>query len=122
MKATLASRLVVWVGVPAALLFAVILWFSSQRSVRHVIAETESKARETARYHAERLNAKLAEAGKIPAIHARAMESGAFTTKQQVEDYLRLVVEKNPEVYGSCIVFRPYGFQPEDNAYGPYFY
>lgn len=122
MRATLARRLVVWVGVPATALFAAVLWFSSQRSLRHVVAETESRARETALYHAERVNGRLAQAAKIPTMHARAMESGAFTTKPQLEKYLREVVEKNPDIYGSCIVFRPYGFEPAENGYGPYFY
>ncbi len=122
MKATLATRLVVWVGVPAALLFAAILWFSSQRSVRHVIAETESKARAMARSAAEEINGRLAEAAKIPAMHARVMESGAITTKPLLESYLRAVVEKNPEIYGSCIVFRPSGFDPETTGYGPYYF
>ncbi len=122
MTAPLATRLAVWVGVPAALLFAAILWFSSQRSVRRVLAETESKARQTARYHAERINSRLAEAAMIPAMHARALESGAFTTSEQVEHYLREVVEKNPDIYGSCIVFKPRGFDPELYGYGPYFY
>ncbi len=122
MKATLATRLVVWVGVPATVLFAAILWFSSQRSVRHVVAETESKARAMARSAADQINGRLGEAAKIPAMHARAMESGAFTTKPHLEGYLRAVVEKNPEIYGSCIVFRPHGFDPEENGYGPYYY
>jgi sigma-B regulation protein RsbU (phosphoserine phosphatase) len=122
MRATLASRLAVWVGIPAGLLFVAILWFSSQRSVRHVVAETESKARETARYHAERINSRLAEAAQIPAMHARVMESGAFATRETLERYLRDVVEKNPQIYGSCIVFRPYSFDAELNGYGPYFY
>jgi len=122
MKATLANRLAVWVGIPAAILFAALLWFSSQRSVRRVLAETESKARQTARYHAERMNSQLAEAAKIPAMHARAMESGAFTTRETLERYLREVVEKNPDIYGSCIAFKPYGFDSTENGYGPYFY
>jgi sigma-B regulation protein RsbU (phosphoserine phosphatase) len=122
MKATLARRLVIWVGAPAALLFAAILWFSSQRSVRHVVAETESRAREMARYQAERINGRLAEAAKISAMHARVMETGAFTTKEQLEGYIREVVDKNPDIYGSCIVFRPYGFDPALYGYGPYFY
>jgi len=122
MKATLSTRLIVWVGVPAALLFATVLWLSSLRSTRRVIAETESRARATARFYAARLDGQLKAAAEIPAMHARAMESGAFKTKEEVENYLRRVVEKNPQIYGSCIVFKPYGFDPAANGYGPYYY
>jgi len=122
MKATLSTRLIIWVGVPAALLFAGVLGLSSARSLQRVVAETESRARTTARFYAARLDGQLKAAAEIPQMHARAMESGAFKTKGEVEGYLRGVVENNPQIYGSCIVFKPYGFDPAENGYGPYFY
>jgi sigma-B regulation protein RsbU (phosphoserine phosphatase) len=122
MKATLSTRLIVWVGVPAALLFATVLWLSSLRSTRRVIAETESRARATARFYAARLDGQLKAAAEIPAMHARAVESGAFDTKAKLENFLREVVEKNPQIYGSCIVFKPYSFDPAEYGYGPYYY
>ncbi len=122
MKATLYTRLIVWVGVPAALLFAGVLWLSSTRSLQTVVAETEGRARATARHYAARLDGQLKAAAEIPAMHARAMESGAFRTKEEVETYLRGVVDKNPQIYGSCIVFKPYGFDPAEYGYGPYYY
>ena len=122
MKATLSTRLIIWVGVPAALLFAGVLGLSSARSLQRVVEETESRARTTARFHAARLEGQLRSAAEIPQMHARAMESGAFQTKEELETYLRGVVEKNPQIYGSCIAFKPYGFAPAENGYGPYYY
>jgi sigma-B regulation protein RsbU (phosphoserine phosphatase) len=122
MKVKLSTRLGLWVGLPAAALFAAVLYFSSQRSVRRVIGETERTARATARYHAARLDGQLAAAARIPQQHAQALESGVFTTVAELEAYLRSVVEKSPEIYGSCIVFKPHGFDPAVNAYGPYYY
>ena len=122
MKAELSTRLGLWVGLPAAGLFAAVLYFSSQRSVRRVIAETESTARATARYHAARLDGRLAAAARIPQQHAQVLESGVIGTRIELEDYLRSVVEKSPEIYGSCVAFRAYSFDPLASAYGPYFY
>ncbi len=122
MKATLSRRLLIWVGVPAALLFAAILWFSSQRSVRRVVAATEASARATARFQAARMDGRLREAAKIATMHGRALESGIFHSRPELEAYLRLVVEKNTEIYGSCLAFKPHGFDPELTAYAPYFY
>ena len=122
MKATLARRLVIWIGVPAALLFAALLWFSSQRSVRRVVAATEATARATARFQAARIDGRLREAARIATMHARALESGIFHSRAELESYLRLVVEKNEEIYGSCLAFKPHSFDPEVNAYAPYFY
>ena len=122
MKAKLSTRLGLWVGLPAAALFAAVFYFSSQRSVRRVIAETEVGARATARYHAARLDGQLAAAARIPQQHAQTMEAGIIRTGSELETYLREVVEKSPEIYGSCIVFKPRGFDPAVNAYGPYYY
>jgi sigma-B regulation protein RsbU (phosphoserine phosphatase) len=122
MKATLAGRLVILVGVPATILFAAILWLSSQRSVRRVVAETESSARATARYHAARVDGQLREAAKIATMHARTLEADVFGTQKELENYLRIAVEQNPEIYGSCIAFKPYGFEEEMRAYAPYYY
>ncbi|HEX8297404.1 MAG TPA: SpoIIE family protein phosphatase [Chthoniobacteraceae bacterium] len=122
MNAKLSTRLIVWVGVPGAVLFAGVLWFSSLRSVRRVVAETESTARATARFHAAHLQGRLLDAARIPLMHARALEAGSFRTRGELEGYLRQVVEKTPEIYGSCIAFRPHGFVPELADYAPYFY
>lgn len=122
MRPTLYKRLILWVGGPAAVLFAGVLWFSSQRSVQRVVIETEKSARAITRYHAERLNGKLSTAAKIPAMHVRVMESGVIRTPEDLESYLREAVGQSPEIYGSCIVFKPYGFIEGENAYGPYFY
>ena len=32
------------------------------------------------------------------------------------------MVEKNPEIYGSCVAFKPNGFDPALTAYAPYYY
>jgi sigma-B regulation protein RsbU (phosphoserine phosphatase) len=122
MKAKLSTRLGLWVGLPAMALFAAVLFFSSQRSVRRVIAETESTARATARYHAARLDGRLAAAARIPQQHAQTLESGVITARQELENYLRSVVEKSPEIYGSCIVFKPYSFDHAEYGYGPYYF
>jgi sigma-B regulation protein RsbU (phosphoserine phosphatase) len=122
MKSTLSRRLVIGAGVPAALLFAAILWFASQRSSRRVVAGTEASARATARFHAARVDGRLREAGKIATMHARTLESGVLKTREELENYLRIVVDQNAEIYGSCLAFRPYGFEEELRGYAPYFY
>ncbi len=112
----------VWIGVPAVLLFAFVLWFSAQRAVQRVIAQTQTSATATAQYHAARLDRTLNAAAKIPAMHALVMESGVITTPAQLEGYLRGVVGGNKDIYGSCIVFRPYSFVEGASGYGPYYY
>ena len=122
MNATLSRRLVVWIGVPGALLFAAVLWFSSQRSVRRVVSETEVSARTSARYFAARLDGRLSEAARIATMNAHTVESNLFRSREELENYLRSAVEANPEIYGSCVAFRPHGFDDTLYGYAPYYY
>ena len=122
MKATLSTRLIVWVGGPAAVLFAVVVWSASRRSFDRVAAQTEVSARFMARTYAEQVDVRLSAARKIPEMIGLTLETGALETPAKVEGFLREVLVRNPEVYGSCIAFRPYGLEETVSAYAPYFY
>jgi len=122
MKATLSTRLIVWVGVPAAVVLGVVVWNASRRSFDRVAAQTEELSRLMARTYAAELEDSLAEVRKIPEMIGRSLETGHFDTPEKVESYLREVLERNPEIYGSCIAFKPHGLDPEVTAYAPYWY
>jgi phosphoserine phosphatase RsbU/P len=121
-KGTLSARLIVWVGVPATLLFAVVITLASVRSSRRLAEEAKARAQTVARQHAAELEGVLRQAEKIPEMVALNMEQGALDTPEKVETFLRLTVEKNPEIYGSAIAFKPFGFKADVRDYGPYWY
>jgi len=122
MKVTLSTRLITWVGIPAALVLGFVVWNASRRSFDRVAAQTEELARLMARSSAAKIETELSRVQKIPEMIGRTLETGQFDTPAKVEDFLRQVVEKNPEIYGSCVAFKPNGFDPNVNAYAPYFY
>jgi hypothetical protein len=122
MNATLSTRLIVWVGVPAALVLGFVVWNASRRSFDRVAAQTEQLSRLMARSYAAELENGLSEVRKIPEMIGRTLETGHFDTPEKVESFLREVLEKNPEIYGSCIAFRPHGLNDALNAYAPYWY
>ena len=122
MKATLSTRLFVWIGVPAAGLFAVVVWSASRRSFDRVAAQTEEAARFMAKTYAEHFDVRLSTARKIPEMMGVTLETGALETPAMVEAFLRDVIVRNPDIYGSCIAFRPYGMEENVSAYAPYFY
>ncbi len=122
MKATLSTRLIVWVGVPAALALGVVVWNASRRSFDRVAAQTEQLSRLMARSYAAELENGLSKVRKIPEMIGRTLETGHFDTPEKVESFLRDIVEKNPEIYGSCIAYKPQGLDPAINAYAPYWY
>lgn len=84
-----------------------------------IIAQTQTSATAIAQNHAARLDRTLSAAAKISATHALVMESGVITTPAQLESYLRGIVAGNKDIYGSCVVFRPYGFVEGVSGYGP---
>jgi sigma-B regulation protein RsbU (phosphoserine phosphatase) len=123
LKGTLSARLIVWVGVPAALLFALVLAISAERSFDLVLKQAKANAEETAASHAARIETLLRQAQKIPELMAVELESGRLDTEAKVEEYLRIVVERNRDwIYGSCIAFKPRGFSPNRIGYAPYIY
>ena len=123
MKGTLSTRLIVWVGVPAALLFALVVGYGTLRSYQQVAKNAERSSRALAQAHAAKLEVLLREAQKIPEMMAVQLEEGDFDTEEKLLRYMRGVVERNhARIYGSCVAFKPYGFSPEVNGYAPYYY
>jgi len=123
LKGPLSTRLFVWVGVPAALLFALVVAISAQRSFDQVLLQAKVNAEETASSHAARIETLLRQSQKIPEMMAIELESGRLDTEAKVEEFLHTVVDRNRNlVYGSCIAFKPRGFSPDRTGYGPYVY
>lgn len=123
MKGTLSTRLIVWVGVPAAALFALVVSFGTLRSYQQVAKNAERSSRALAQAHAAKLEVLLREAQKIPEMMAVQLEEGDFDTEEKLLRYMRGVVEKNhTHIYGSCVAFKPFGFSADMSGYAPYYY
>jgi sigma-B regulation protein RsbU (phosphoserine phosphatase) len=121
-KVKLSTRLIIWVGVPAALLFGGVTWIASQRSFESVLEQTEQYTRGLAGYHAARLDKTLARASKIPEGIAVVLQAGSLDTEAKLERFLEQTVASSPEIYGSCIAFESGSFTPDKHFYAPYYY
>lgn len=122
MRANLSRRLLLWAGVPATILFGGVIVIASMRSHQRLIVETEQVARGLADYHAAQIESQLARASKIPQDLVLTLERGLLTSPPELEGYLREVIVRNPEIYGSCLAFEPGAFPGKEQAYGPYWY
>jgi sigma-B regulation protein RsbU (phosphoserine phosphatase) len=49
------------------------------------------------------------------------LENTSYTA-EELNDFLRSVVQNNDEIYGATIAFEPYMFDPGKQRYAPYFY
>ncbi len=122
MKTNLSRRLIIWVGLPALLLFGGVVWIASHRSFQRLVAQTEQYTRSLARSHASEIERRLSRAAKIPENLALTIESMVFETEQRLEAFLREAVVRNPEIYGSALAFEPNTFTLGKHYYAPYFY
>ena len=122
MKRNLSSRLLLWAGVPAVILFGAVVAIASLRSHERLIEETEQVARGLAEYHAAEIEHQLARASKITETLALTLERGLLKDETELEAYLREVIVRNPEIYGSCLAFEPGAFSASQRFYAPYWY
>jgi sigma-B regulation protein RsbU (phosphoserine phosphatase) len=118
----LSTRLVLLVGVPAALfLIGVLIWVATH-NFNQSVDQTRASALDLARLQAARLDRILGEAARIPELHAHMLESGALKSPDELQRYLTQVVARNSSIYGSCLAFEPHTFVPDREYYAPYCY
>lgn len=122
MRASLAFRLILLVGAPAVTLFLLVVILSSIRSREHVMAETEVSSLNLARYHAQRLETVLDRASVVAEMIATEMEISPKRNEEILNRYLGGVVASKDFIYGSCIAFEPFTFDPGKELVAPYFY
>lgn len=120
--ATLSTRLVLFVGIPAALFLIAILFWAALKSHRQTMEQTRASAMDLAHVHAARLDQILGEAARIPELHAQVIESGALKTPAELQSYLTNSVKRNPDIYGSCLAFEPHTFVADREFFAPYAY
>lgn len=102
-RTNLSRRLLLWAGLPTTVLFGAVVLIASLRTQRRLIDETEQVARGIADSHAAKIEQKLSGPAKIPEDIALTLERGVFTTEKELESYLREVVARHDDIYGSCI-------------------
>ena len=68
-----------------------------------------------------RIEAVLNPIEKVPESLAHFLEYSIYDRKELL-DYLKAVVEHNPEIYGAAIAFEPYAFHKDSLYFSPYYY
>jgi signal transduction histidine kinase len=117
----LAYKLILYIFLSVAIIFAGIFWYNYEIS-GGIVAKN-------LRHHAENLTIAtvlkvdkvLSTLQKIPDNYVRIVEAYDFDD----DDYLVLLkqmMETNPEIYGTALAFEPYFFHDTIKYYSPYFY
>lgn len=122
LQGSLRTRLTWLIGIPASIFLLAIFGLVISRTFRNAVESTGDAALNLARIHAANLDRVLAEAARVPHMHARALESGLLRDAATVQTYLTEVLVKTPTIYGSCLAFEPESFVPGQKNYCPYAY
>lgn len=122
LQGPLRSRLTRLVGFPSVLFVLAVMGLVTVRSFHHATEQAEASALNLARIQAAKLDRDLAEAARIPEMHARMFESGALRDEITVQRYLLDVLSQTPGIYGTCLAFEADSFTPGRRNFCPYAY
>jgi sigma-B regulation protein RsbU (phosphoserine phosphatase) len=101
--------------------FLIMVIYNYQVSRKIILKETEMNALNLSQSILHQVENILLPAQKIPDNLAYILENSSFT-KERLENFLRIVVENNRDIFGSCLAFEPYAFQKNIENYAPYGY
>ncbi|MEZ0386380.1 MAG: SpoIIE family protein phosphatase [Verrucomicrobium sp.] len=122
LQGSLQSRFTRLIVIPSAAFLLIILSLVTARIFRNAVDQAETSALNLVRIHAARLDRTLAEAARVPEMHARVLESGVLKDPEELQRYLTDVLKRTQGIYGTCLAFQPGTFIPHKRNYAPYAY
>ncbi len=102
-------------------IFLLIFVFTYRFSRRMIESSAYNSARNLAQSTVNKIETILFSTQKVPETLVYYLENCPYD-KEQLLGLLQMVVEKNPEVYGSTVAFEPYAFEKEALYFAPYYY
>lgn len=103
------------------LIFAAVIIYNYLISRDLLLKNVESNAMHLADSKAQQIEKLLENAAFIPRSLAHALHSLDYQ-EGELQELLTAIVRGNDEVFGSCIAFEPYAFDPDSIYFAPYSY
>ncbi len=117
----IAFKLILLCTVSSALIFLVIFSYDYSVSRRMIEKNIENQARTLVLATVNRIENILLPVEKVPENLSSFLEKRSYDRRELLE-FLRTVVERNPEIYGAAVAFEPHRFAKEVPYFAPYFY
>jgi serine/threonine protein kinase len=89
---------------------------------QQVLDAREGLHRTLTREIAERLNSDLRELAAVPSTMAAMLEKGTIEDEPHLESMLRDLLAKSPLIFGMCVAFEPFAWQPQREDFALYVY
>ena len=113
-------KLVVLILLSTGAIFASIFAYNYHISRQIIVNNIRQNAQNLAMATVNRMDLVLRAVEEIPEGLAFALEKTSFSEKELLS-LLHILVEKNPDVYGSTAAFEPYAFN-DSSCFAPYFF
>ncbi|MFH1790477.1 MAG: cache domain-containing protein, partial [Candidatus Omnitrophota bacterium] len=117
----IAFRLSFSILASCTVIFLLIFGYNYLFSRKSLVKKIDENAENVAMATVNKIETVIRSVENVPKTIAALLEETSCDSAQVV-DLLRLVVQGNPEIYGSTIAFEPYAFDPQAKYFAPYFY
>ena len=117
----LALKLTLLILASVTMIFSCVFTYNYFYSRRMITDNIEENARNVALVTVNRIDTILCALEKVPENLACFLESFSYDDGSILK-LLRLVIEKNQEIYGASIAFEPYAYSGNTQRFAPYFY
>jgi sigma-B regulation protein RsbU (phosphoserine phosphatase) len=114
-------KLVLLILLSAGTIFASIFAYNYHVSKRIIVKNIRQNAENLTMSTVNRIDLVLRTVEEMPESLAFALEKTSFSEKELLS-LLGILVEKNPDVYGSTVAFEPYAFNGNRPCFAPYFF
>ncbi len=118
-RLALKMSLYILTGIFSVFLFIIVYNYQVSRKI--ILKETEMNAFNLSQSTLHQVENLLLPAQKIPDNFACIFEKSEYT-KERLEELLKIVVQSNQDIFGSCVAFEPYAFHTNMENYAPYCY
>lgn len=117
----LGFKLAFYIISTMVIIVGIIIWWNYGASRQILVNNVEENAANLTRATVNKITTTLKSVSKIPENQAQVMENFDISP-DQLKRYIRMVVENNPGIFGSCVAFEPYSYYPDSLYFAPYFY
>ena len=120
MKISIRWKIILSIGVPFLMIYLAVLRIDYLKLKEAAYRQTGIYLQEVASYHAERINGEFSTLAQLARATAAYLEVNPNISEEKLYDLLESNVKQNPRVYGSCVAFEPYSFDPKKKLFAPY--
>jgi len=122
MKFSIRSKLIAFILIPVAAIYAMMMLFNMQALEERVVDRAKEKLSYTVMDYAEKFDSHFREVAQIARSTASFIEVDPNMTKNEIYKLLRNNIQEHPLVYGSAMAFEEYQYDPETRLVSPYVY